>query len=172
MITILIIGNCGSRGGKMHSLLNMETNKLYRVQDIQMDPATTKHLNELGIIKGSKIALAGKTGANRVVLSQNARLAINESVLGKIFVDEIDETETSWSSLDLLEVGEKAKVVRIYGTGAVKRRLMDMGLTRGTEIFVRKLAPLGDPIEINVRGYELSLRKDEASQVLVQKEVL
>ena len=59
-------------------------------------------------------------------------------------------------------VGEKAKVIKIHGEGKVKRRIMDMGITKGTEIYVRKVAPLGDPVEITVRGYELSLRKDDA----------
>lgn len=61
-----------------------------------------------------------------------------------------------------VQVGEKSKVVKIHGEGKVKRRIMDMGITKGTEIFVRKVAPLGDPVEITVRGYELSLRKDDA----------
>ena len=61
-----------------------------------------------------------------------------------------------------IQVGEKSKVVKIHGEGKVKRRIMDMGITKGTEIFVRKVAPLGDPVEITVRGYELSLRKDDA----------
>ena len=59
-------------------------------------------------------------------------------------------------------VGEKAKVIKIHGEGKVKRRIMDMGITKGTEIYVRKVAPLGDPVEITIRGYELSLRKDDA----------
>ena len=70
-------------------------------------------------------------------------------------------------TLNELEVGKTAKVVRLNGEGAVKRRIMDMGLTKGTEVTVRKVAPLGDPIEITVRGYELSIRKDEASKVEV-----
>ncbi len=65
-------------------------------------------------------------------------------------------------------VGETVKVVRLHGEGAVKRRIMDMGITRGTEVFVRKLAPLGDPIEVNVRGYELSLRKADAEMIEVE----
>ncbi len=65
-------------------------------------------------------------------------------------------------------VGGKAKVVRIHGEGAVKRRIMDMGITRGVEVFVRKVAPLGDPIEITVRGYELSLRKADAESIEVE----
>ncbi len=65
-------------------------------------------------------------------------------------------------------VGETVKVVKLHGEGAVKRRIMDMGITRGVEIFVRKVAPLGDPVEINVRGYELSLRKADAEMVEVE----
>lgn len=65
-------------------------------------------------------------------------------------------------------VGEKAIVKRLSGEGALKRRIMDMGVTKGVEIFVRKVAPLGDPIEVTVRGYELSLRKAEAENILVE----
>ncbi|MCH4033257.1 MAG: ferrous iron transport protein A [Lachnospiraceae bacterium] len=61
-----------------------------------------------------------------------------------------------------VKVGETAKVMKIHGDGALKRRIMDMGITKGTEITVRKVAPLGDPVEVTVRGYELSVRKDDA----------
>ena len=66
-----------------------------------------------------------------------------------------------------VKVGETATVARLHGEGPVKRRIMDMGITKGTEVYVRKVAPLGDPIEVTVRGFELSLRKDEAERVLV-----
>ena len=66
-----------------------------------------------------------------------------------------------------IPVGGSARVVKLHGEGAVKRRIMDMGITRGTEVFVRKLAPLGDPIEVTVRGYELSLRKADAEMIEV-----
>ena len=72
------------------------------------------------------------------------------------------------NNLKEVPVGGKAKVVRIHGEGAVKRRIMDMGITRGVEIYVRKVAPLGDPIEITVRGYELSLRKSDAESIEVE----
>ena len=65
-------------------------------------------------------------------------------------------------------VGDKAIVKRLSGEGALKRRIMDMGVTKGVGIFVRKVAPLGDPIEVTVRGYELSLRKAEAENILVE----
>ncbi len=65
-------------------------------------------------------------------------------------------------------VGDSVRVIRLQGEGAVKRRIMDMGITKGTEIYVRKLAPLGDPVEIKVRGYELSLRKADAEMIEIE----
>ena len=67
-----------------------------------------------------------------------------------------------------VKVGCKAKIARLTGEGAVKRRIMDMGLTKGTEVEVVKVAPAGDPIELNVRGYSLSIRKDEAATINVE----
>jgi len=67
-----------------------------------------------------------------------------------------------------VKVGDTVKVVKLHGEGAVKRRIMDMGITKGVEVFVRKLAPLGDPVEVNVRGYELSLRKADAEMIEVE----
>ena len=68
-----------------------------------------------------------------------------------------------------IRVGKRAKVIKVGGSGAIRRRIMDMGITKGVEIFVRKVAPLGDPIEIMVRGYELSLRKIDASTIEVEE---
>ena len=70
-------------------------------------------------------------------------------------------------TLKTVKIGEVVKVVKINGEGAIKRRIMDMGITKGVEIYVRKVAPLGDPIEISVRGYELSLRKVDAEMIEV-----
>ncbi len=70
-------------------------------------------------------------------------------------------------TLRQVKVGETVTVVKLHGEGAVKRRIMDMGITRGVEIYVRKVAPLGDPVEITVRGYELSIRKADAGQIEV-----
>ena len=67
-----------------------------------------------------------------------------------------------------VKVGETATVARLHGEGPVKRRIMDMGLTKGVEVYVRKVAPLGDPIEVTVRGYELSLRKADADMIEVE----
>lgn len=71
-------------------------------------------------------------------------------------------------TLRQVNIGETVKVVKLHGEGAVKRRIMDMGLTKGVEVYVRKVAPLGDPIEVTVRGYELSLRKVDADMIEVE----
>ena len=72
------------------------------------------------------------------------------------------------NTLRQAKIGDTVKVVKLHGEGAVKRRIMDMGITKGAEIFVRKVAPLGDPIEVTVRGYELSLRKADAEMIEVE----
>ena len=66
------------------------------------------------------------------------------------------------------KIGETVKVVKLHGEGAIKRRIMDTGITKGTDVYVRKVAPLGDPVEVTVRGYELSLRKADAEMIEVQ----
>ena len=71
-------------------------------------------------------------------------------------------------TLKEVKCGNTVSVVKLHGDGAVKRRIMDMGITKGTEVYVRKVAPLGDPVEVNVRGYELSLRKADAEMIEVQ----
>ena len=66
------------------------------------------------------------------------------------------------------KVGETVRVVKLNGEGPVRKRIMDMGITKGVEIFIRKVAPLGDPVEVNVRGFELTLRKDEAERIVIE----
>ena len=72
------------------------------------------------------------------------------------------------NTLKNAKIGSTVKVIKVHGEGPVRRRIMDMGITKGVEIYVRKLAPLGDPIEINVRGYELSLRKADAEMIEIR----
>ena len=72
------------------------------------------------------------------------------------------------NTLKQAKVGETVTVVKLHGEGAVKRRIMDMGITKGVTVYVRKVAPLGDPVEVNVRGYELSIRKADAEMIEIQ----
>ena len=80
----------------------------------------------------------------------------------------IVERNASMKTLKQVKIGGSARVVRLHGEGALRRRIMDMGITRGVEVYVRKVAPLGDPIEVMVRGYELSLRKDDADMIEIE----
>lgn len=70
-------------------------------------------------------------------------------------------------NLSQIKIGKKIRVVKVEGTGAIRRRIMDMGITKGVEIFIRKVAPFGDPIQIFVRGYELTIRKEDAKEIFV-----
>jgi ferrous iron transport protein A len=72
------------------------------------------------------------------------------------------------TNLKEVKIGQTVTVVKLHGEGAIKRRIMDMGITKGTEVYVRKVAPLGDPIEVTVRGYELSIRKADAEMIEVK----
>ena len=78
------------------------------------------------------------------------------------------QKEGTMRTLSQVKVGETARVVKLHGEGALKRRIMDMGITKGVELYIRKVAPLGDPMEIAVRGYELSLRRADAEMVEVE----
>ena len=80
----------------------------------------------------------------------------------------IVEKVIAMKTLKDVRIGGTAKVVKLTGTGAIKRRIMDMGITKGVNVYVRKVAPLGDPIELNVRGYELSIRKEDAEMIEVE----
>ncbi|MFD1902113.1 ferrous iron transport protein A [Enterococcus termitis] len=152
----------------MLTLAQAKLNRVYMIDEIQAEGFAKKHLNNLGCA-GGKIVLLNFSAENGIVLLHNSRIAINLSVLQQIIIVEKNLDEENWVSLDQLAVGEKARVIGIHGQGAIKRRLMDMGLTKGVDLLIRKMAPLGDPIEINLRGYELTLRKSEAELVLVQK---
>ncbi|MBC9704938.1 FeoA family protein [Enterococcus durans] len=154
----------------METLEEVKLNLVYQIERIQTSDSVKKHLQNLGVIIGSKIVVINRSGSNSILLLKNNRIAVNRELLSQIIVKKSEFSEESWTSLDQLTTGESGVVVAIHGKGAVKRRLMDMGVTKNVRVTVRKLAPLGDPLEITLRGYELTLRKEEASLILVQKE--
>jgi ferrous iron transport protein A len=80
----------------------------------------------------------------------------------------MERRSVSMKTLKEIQCGQTVKVSRLNGEGPVRRRIMDMGITKGVEVFVRKVAPLGDPVEVTVRGYELSLRKADAEMIVVE----
>lgn len=154
----------------MTTLADVSLNKVVEIDSVTLDADMKRRMQDLGMVIGSKIAVVSQSGHNSIVLLHNSRVAIDKTILKSINVKDITEERNHWSSLDQLKTGEQGVVVNVHGTGAVKRRLMDMGLTKGTLIKIIKLAPLGDPIEIRIRGYELTLRKSEAEMIIIAKE--
>ncbi|MBU5364053.1 ferrous iron transport protein A [Enterococcus devriesei] len=154
----------------MTTLADVSLNQVVQIDEMALDNDLKHRMQDLGMIVGSKVAVVNHSGDNGIILLHNTRLALSQSLLKKILVKDLTEAQQSWISLDQLKVGEQGTVVNVHGSGAIKRRLMDMGLTKGTEIKVVKLAPLGDPMEIRIRGYELSLRKNESEMIVVAKE--
>ncbi|MDT2672768.1 FeoA family protein [Enterococcus dongliensis] len=154
----------------MTTLADVSLNHVVQIAEMTLDNEVKHRLQDLGIVVGSKIAVVNHSGDNGIILLHNTRLALSQSLLKKILVKELTEDLQTWVSLDQLCVGEQGVIVNVHGSGSIKRRLMDMGLTKGTPIKVVKLAPFGDPIELRVRGYELSLRKSESEMVVVAKE--
>lgn len=157
-------------GRQLGNLSEAIPHKTYQVTEVPENAAVKKHLQDLGLIPGSQIILLKTQGANGIVLLHKSRLALDQSILQQIQVKEVT-SQTEVLPLSELAVGEQGKVLSIFGEGGVRRRLMDMGLTKNVQVHVRKLAPLGDPIELSLRGYVLSLRKSEAEYILVEKEV-
>lgn len=124
----------------------------------------TRHfLENLGLVAGSSVTLISEMAGNVIICVRDTRVAISKAMANKIIIGD-------WEMRTLKEVkiGESVKVVKLSGEGALKRRIMDMGITKGVEVFLRKTAPLGDPIEVTVRGYELSLRKADAEMIVVE----
>ena len=138
----------------MTTLADISLNYVVQISEMPLENDLKHRLQDLGMIVGSKVAVVNHSGDNGIILLHNTRLALSQSLLKQILVKELTEDQ-----------------VNVHGSGSIKRRLMDMGLTKGTAVKVVKLAPLGDPIELRVRGYELSLRKSESEMVVVSKEV-
>ena len=124
----------------------MDTGVETTVKSIRGKDQTRKFLQNLGFVEGAKVTVVSSLAGNVIVNVKDARVAISEQ---------------------MASVGATVTVRKIEGEGATRRRIMDMGITRGAEIYVRKVAPLGDPVEITVRGYELSLRKADAEMIQV-----
>ena len=117
-----------------------------------------KHLEDLGFVAGGTVSIVSSLGGNVIVkVKKDHDLNILSNKRREIM-----------KTLREVKIGETVKVVKLHGEGPVKRRIMDMGITKGTEVFVRKVAPLGDPMEVTVRGYELSLRKADTEMIEVE----
>lgn len=135
-------------------------------------------LEKLGFVVGGTVTVISETNGNLIVNVKDSRVAIGKEMANKIMV----QCKSGWCEYNMKEgekemtlkdvsCGQTVKVTKLTGEGPVKRRIMDMGITKGVEIYVRKVAPLGDPIEVTVRGYELSIRKADAQMIEVAQGV-
>lgn len=135
-------------------------------------------LEKLGFVVGGTVMVISETNGNLIVNVKDSRVAIGKEMANKIMV----QCKSGWREYNMKEgekemtlkdvaCGQTVKVTKLTGEGPVKRRIMDMGITKGVEIYVRKVAPLGDPIEVTVRGYELSIRKADAQMIEVAQGV-
>ena len=128
-------------------------------------------LLNLGLLPNAALRLVARVSNQQLIVQVNQnRLALTQEVATEILIKETrGQAEHHYVPLSELAKGEKAVVQRVIGENLIKRRLMDMGLTGGTPLLLVKKAPLGDPLEIRVRGYELSLRKAEAELIYVER---
>ncbi len=147
-------------------LLDGKLHISYRIISIDLPEESQRHLSNLGLTVGRSLRLVSKTRDSAILMLKASRLAFDSSILQQIEVEE-EARMIEAIPLSELEIGQTAYVAGIFAMQEAKRRLMDMGITRNTKILLRKVAPLGDPIEISLRGYELTLRKSEAQLISV-----
>ena len=127
-----------------------------------------KFLGNIGFVVGAAVTVISEIKGNMIVEVKDSRVAIGKDMANKIMVYILQIKGVNMKTLRDIACGNTVKVKKIVGVGPVKRRIMDMGITKGIEIYIRKVAPLGDPIEVTVRGYELSLRKADAEIIEVE----
>lgn len=153
-------------------MLNLQEGSIgtvYYFKEVVNASTSDRHLANLGFVKGAKIRIISQDKrGDLIILIKDARLAISQSVASQVRVSTESQQPVSYQTLDGVSIGATTKVENVLGSGVLRRRLMDMGLTRGVDVMIRKVAPLGDPIEVTIRGYELTLRKAEAELVLVK----
>ena len=138
----------------------------YRILGINLPKDSLLHLSNLGLAAGETIEVVTKTKNSAIIIVKGSRLAFDASILDKIDLAPAEEDHEK-IPLSELPVGRSAIVTDIFSANETKRRLMDMGITKRTRVLLRKVAPLGDPLEISLRGYELTLRKSEAQMISV-----
>ena len=138
----------------------------YRILGIDLPKDSLLHLSNLGLAAGETIEVVTKTKNSAIIIVKGSRLAFDASILDKIDLAPAEEDQKK-IPLSELPVGHSAIVTDIFSANETKRRLMDMGITKRTRVLLRKVGPLGDPLEISLRGYELTLRKSEAQMISV-----
>ncbi|GAF37241.1 FeoA family protein [Lentilactobacillus farraginis] len=144
----------------------------YIIMNVLGDKAIVRRLAEMGMISGKKVTVISLStdSSGMMIYFQGQRLAISLDIAERIVVRDVKEAAgDKLRSLSDLHVGKSGIIRKMVGDRALRRRLLDMGLTNKTVVKVNQIAPLGDPIELMVRGYKLSLRKRDASCVLIEE---
>ncbi len=144
----------------------------YVIMNVLGEKAIVRRLAEMGMIAGKKVTVISLSTdtSGMMIFFQGQRLAISADIAQRIVVRNVNEHDLSnLHSLSDLTVGQTGIIRKMVGDRALRRRLLDMGLTNNTMIKIAQIAPLGDPIELLVRGYKLSLRKRDASCVLIEE---
>ena len=149
-------------------LMDVAESELVMITKLDVTHEQKTHLANLGLVSGRIIKVISKQAKQMIIHVQNTRIGIDEELQRAITVTSDLENHGKIIPLDEVVVGNEVIVEKIQTTGILKRKLMDMGITKNAKISVKKVAPLGDPIELTVRGYELTLRKNEAHAVVVR----
>ncbi|GAW63346.1 FeoA family protein [Ligilactobacillus acidipiscis] len=156
----------------MATLLEGTTQQKYIITKVTGDHALTTRLAELGLRVGKMVTVvnSANSGSGLVIYLTGQRLAISQSMAEKVTVTPLDKPQNIPTlPLTDMPIHSSCVVFQLIGDKAVRKRLMDMGLTRNTLIQIYHVAPLGDPIELQVRGYKLSIRKRDAANILVKE---
>lgn len=155
----------------MKALVDGEVNKEYVFVGFSNESENEKYLANLGLVYGTSIRImSAVNNAQMVIYFQNNRLGIDHNVARGIMIEEKESVGThELITLNELNAGETGIIKNIIGQNAIRRRLMDMGMTKGTPVKLIKVAPLGDPLELKIRGYQLSLRKAEAELIFIER---
>lgn len=143
-------------------------NQVYTITGFHGFAGQERHLHNLGLIIGANVRLVTMHKDAGILLIQNSRLALSRKLLSSIDVKEGEIAHRERMPLSKAKLGTTGKVAAIIGSADIKRRIIDKGITKGTEITVNKIAPLGDPLEVQVRGYKMNLRKEEADLIMVE----
>ena len=160
------------RAGDVKTLAELNRRGNYIIISVNGDHKLNRRLAEMGIIAGKSITIISTFNGpmGMMIYFQGQRLAISDEIAQKIAVRNIAEGDAvELQNMSELQVGESGIVVKLVGPKALRKRLLDMGLTRGTLLKVNQIAPLGDPIELLIRGYKLSLRKADADSIMIEK---
>ncbi|WP_461225255.1 FeoA family protein [Lacticaseibacillus suihuaensis] len=156
----------------MQALTDVVTPGTFLIMQVTARPTLARHLAELGLRAGQRLTViqTSKNAAGMVIFFQGQRLAVSDEIAGQVQVAPLRAVDdAALIALADLPVGDRAVVGRIEGQGQLRQRLLDMGLTRGTLVHLIRVAPMGDPLELAVRGYKLTLRRQDALAVRVER---